>query len=687
MNAKNRERKDNTGSQSAFRSLHAHFQCHWPAYALSIIAIAIRLWRLGMPALRADTIIFWNFFVRGFPPSHLFAHWMELMGVSGQFPLPVAMIRVFLNITNLPVTEFNIRLFDVFWAGLCVFAAFQIGRILISRLAGFVWGVLLAVHPYFIQATREPYFYPPMLCGLMLMAWGAAVVVQGCSSKEPKKVSWLQFTPLTVCGFALAIYSQPSGWGLSALLAAVVFLALLLKKYWREAIILGVAMLLTGLPMLFAPWGLPQVLELTSGAHQQENIRLIAGETRLPFLEYLRNTFMTFGWGHGTVRGLLVLAALCLWAEDIRRHFRNPARMFFALILFGGAAFSILGQTRTLVYQESRYMLGVFPFFLACNAQGIAGLCERINLSRIHVHTKRILQCSVVAIFFLPLLQPAVWALSIKGSPTPYKEIIQWLDTQLPSGTPVLVDRWFEPWNEFRVYPSTNVFLTFTVPNEPLDVYLKVNWRETAKTFFTKFPDAAYMELAKSYWEKPQVGPWSWPHQYFKNKGIIRDEAALKLRNLGLLYRNDSGLYTNRIVTEIYYNTRDNYIEACRNKGLSFAIWYGPGWGYVKTQDYRDWRTLSFSAELEAHNLTENSRENVFINIRAVSLKGAKKIRVHHNIAEFAQDRFEEHQIGPLTLLPGQTRLVLRDDQWSGMGSTLLVDSIMIADRESQPSQ
>lgn len=656
------------------------FKTYGWACLLAAAAIAIRLWRLGAPALRADTIVIWNICSSGLSPAEIAGRWMELMGVSGQFPVPVMMIRLFLDLLRLPVTEFNIRLLDVFWAGIAVFAAFQAGRILISKRAGMVWAGLMTVHPYFIQATREPYYYAPMLCGLTLMAWGVALVIGGATSKEPANIQARFYIPLTAGGFALALYSQPSGWGLIGLTLAAIYLALLIKKQWRGLIILSAVLFLLALPMLFAPWGISQVLALTAAEQQQQNLRLLAGETRKPLLEHLYGVWLTFSWGRGTARGLLAPLAALLWIECIRRNWRNPRHLALAALLLGGAALSVFAQLRAATFQSSRYMISVFPLLLGCYAQGVVSLLERLDGVRLGPLVKRGAKWCVIALFFAPLLPPAAWALRLSGSPTPYKDIIRWVDTRLPRGTPVLVDRWFEPWNEFKVYPSTNVFLTFTVPNEPLDTFLQVNWRETAVRFFKNFPDAAYMEMSKTYWEKPEVGPWDWPREHFRNHAVIRNEAALKLREAGLLYRDEGGVYTNRISIEIFYNTRDDHLAARSEAGDALAFWYGPGWGYTKTQDYRDWRVLTAAAELEAHNLAAVPRENVFIAIRGAAANGAKRVRVNNQALEFPEGRVEERTIGPMSLAPGATILTLRDPHWTGQGPLLLVEKITVSE-------
>jgi hypothetical protein len=278
---------------------------------------------------------------------------------------------------------------------------------------------------------------------------------------------------------------------------------------------------------------------------------------------------------------------------------------------------------------------------------------------------------------------PAAWtATQLTGQPTPYKDIVRWMDTHLPSGTPVLVDRWFEPWNELKVYNSTNVYFTFTIPNEPADVYLKHNWRQTAEQFFEKYPDAAYLEIAKSYWENPDIGPWNWPRQHFKQHVVLRNEAGLKLRDLGLLYRDDGGIYTNRLIVEIFYNTREDILARARSAGEKTVALYGGGWGYTKlwqqTQDFRDWRVLESRATLDLYNLTEQPR-TVTVRFTGVAVGGTKRMRIGAQTFHCEANRLMEWMLAPITIQPGLNSLVWQDALWGRVAQVpFLIDEIVL---------
>lgn len=621
---------------------------------LVLAAVLLRLWHLGAPSLRADTIVLWNICKQGISPADISNHWMEMMGLSGQFPIPMMMIQGFLQWTHLSVNEFNFRLLDVFWAGLTVFAAWQAGRRLLSLRAGLIWAVLLAAHPYFIQATREPYYYAPMVCGLVVLLWGAALVFRRYLGKDESLPAW-QYVTVLILGTGLAVYSQPSGWGLVALIMLFVYLVLLVARQWRVVLILSGILGLLALPMLLEPWGLAHIRALASSEHQQNNLRMIAGEYRKPVLDHLRDVWLTFSWGHGLLRAIPAALALLLWAEDLRRNRKSILRWVIVALFLGGAAFSLAAQMRAATFQTSRYMFSIFPLLLGGYAQGLAGLLDRLQKPL----RRRIAQGAIVLIFFVPLLPPAIQAVRLTGSPTPYKDIVRWCDTQLAAGTPVLVDRWFEPWNELKVYPSTNVFFTFTVPNEPLDTFLQINWRKTAEQFFEKYPDAAYLEISKSYWENPQVGPWQWPREHFKRHAVIRNEAGLKLRKAGLLYREDGGPYTNRLSVEVFYNTTDDLVSAARLQGRDALLLYSEGWGYAKPGwqqgHFEDYRTFTQAASIDIYNLKDAPLSGV-IEISAASAQRPKTVSVNGTTTVFASGRLRTWTV-PVTLQPGENKI------------------------------
>jgi hypothetical protein len=243
----------------------------------------------------------------------------------------------------------------------------------------------------------------------------------------------------------------------------------------------------------------------------------------------------------------------------------------------------------------------------------------------------------------------------------------------------VLVDRWFEPWNELRVHPSTNVFFAFTVPNEPLGTFKQVNWRETAKQFFTRYPDAAYLEIAKSFWDVPEIGPWTWPREHFAHHVVIADEAGLKLREWGLAIREDFyAANTNRLVVELFYNTQQDILARAQAEGKPVMVLYGPGWKYTKTNDYRDWRMLEDRAELLIFNLTDQTL-GVKVKVFGVAAGGTKRVDFGTEVIQtFEANKPIQWEIGSIIVPPGRNLLRMQDRLWQLARIPLLVGDVGI---------
>ena len=152
------------------------------------------------------------------------------------------------------------------------------------------------------------------------------------------------------------------------------------------------------------------------------------------------------------------------------------------------------------------------------------------------------------------------------------------VNSELPAGTLVLVDRWFDPWNELKVYNSTNVFFTFTVPNEPISAYQQNRWRDTAKAFIEAHPGSVFLEIHKTYYDVPEVGDWSWPHEYFGQHQRIENTAGIQLRNWGLATRGDFyAANTNRLVVDIFYDSEEDVLNRWRAKGQALGVIPGEG--------------------------------------------------------------------------------------------------------------
>ena len=652
----------------------------WLALAAVVLAAAFfRLYDLGLSALRGDTILLWSMAQRHVPPSLLITKWFEVSGAAGQMPMPAFLMQAFLSFVNWNVSLFTLRLAFAVFGILTVPVAFFAGRRFQGDAFGLVLAALLAVNSFHVATSREAYFYATMVFGNFLFFWATAALVERLWKGEllGAKDLALLAVALFFCG-----YSQITGLIICAT-GAVLFFGLLIYRQKRSPVfnrnLLSLIVVYTTvlLPILFVPWGLkPLLAQIGAAKAVATQVSAMSGQNLWTGLIQVVEQFL-WGWtvpGLILLGGVVVAAAFAFWRRRDRRIAWLAYFVVMQVIMFA------MSRSASGANYESRYLSGTLPFLLAFITYGLLYFPSSLLGSRARSGVARGMTIAFCAIALIPSLYPAYLQTQLTGKPAPYFELVRWTDSNLPQGTPVLVDRWFEPWNELKAHPTTNVFFTFTVPNEPVETYIRSRWRETAQAFFAKYPEAAYLEIAKSYWEVPGVGPWNWPREHFARHVAITNEAGLKLRRMGLANRGDFyAATTNRTIVEIFYNTREDLVMQARAQGRKTMVLFGPGWGYTKTQDFKDWRALEKEAAIEVYNLTDTPAD-VMLRIRAVAPNGSKRVEsATMDAHDFSVGRMEEWDIGPVSLAPGLTKLALRDPFWTDGGVPLLVDTIALA--------
>ena len=280
----------------------------------------------------------------------------------------------------------------------------------------------------------------------------------------------------------------------------------------------------------------------------------------------------------------------------------------------------------------------------------------------------------VISVSLVLMLQPAWAAISLTGKPTPYKALVDWADTNLQIGSPIVVDRWFEPWNELRSYPASNVVFTFTVPDEPVENFRNYKWRDTVKQFMAMYSHGAYAEIRKNYWDVPDIGPWNWPGQYFVNHTQIVNRAGMILRETGLGYREDYyNAHTNGLIVDVFYNRPQDLPEVARRLNRPVLIGLEPGWGYVKNWrqgDFQPWRTMVSEAGFTIYNV---SGKTLFVDVALVgqSVGGIKLIQASTGAEfRFPTGKMSVWKMERLVVPPSGLRVGLRDPLPSMAGST-----------------
>ena len=668
---------------------------------LIIVAIAsfFRLYQLGVPAFRADTMIFMDFASRPAGPLEIISKWMEMQGITGQFPPAVAWMKFFLEITSLSVTPFAVRLPSAIWGILTVLAVYGCGRVLAGNAFALFLGALFAINPFHIGISREAYFYPPLVLGSVMLMW--AMMLQVCACRNKASPSGL-FYFLLSAGFFLATYFQPSSWNyaLTVSLIMICFQAIFCwhsRRISKPLILIIAIFVIIGFPLLFADWALPQIIKASAASHK-EYVRRVFGPNPESVLITLARTLFSFGWGATVPRVIFTLVAICLSIYAIVRQCRASKAMSLLVILMGSNVLLFAAAKYFLMEYatSSRYLLALLPVYVTLLALGLwysqdffIKFCK--HKSSIHAGYGLFAVLLFAAVFLN--VWPAWLGTRLSGKPTPYWDIARWCDKNLPRHSLVLVERWFDPWNELRIHNSTNVYFTFPVPSEPPDVFKQVNWPLHARLFMEKYPDAAYVEyFASERQTKGLVTNW-----HFARSVSFTNAAALKLSKLGLAHREEfNDTHSNKLVVTIFYNTREDVLANARAAGKDCLVLYGPEWGYIKLwqqlRDFRDWRVLEREASLEVFNLTRTTN-TVAISVTGMALNGVKRVALR-GIADgrdadlndgsprpaydFRHLQLAEWNLGNLTLKPGLNRIVLSDPMWNISKVPALIDRVEV---------
>ncbi|MFH0954262.1 MAG: hypothetical protein V1873_08030 [Verrucomicrobiota bacterium] len=644
---------------------------------LVLLGAYLRLVRLDEYSLRADTINFWTICHSPLTAGDIIRKWGEL-GLDHP-PFTLVAIKGMIDTFRLPVTHATLAVLPAVFGILCIPVLFLVGLRIGGRGFGLVLAGLLALHPMHIQISREPYHYSLLLLGSCLMLLGIVEAFLSVRDRREPGAGFYIAAGLGLLGLTLSTFT---GWPV----AFIEGLAILGLLWWRwkkqgapaRPLLVTVAVLgLLSLPTLLTPWGVPHFLGKLGGAEKEMASRVMAGIEGSAWT-FFSNVATTFGWGGTPLRlGFTLLVLACAVFVIVRDRERRTLYGLCAGIVAADVVVFLATRSAINAQFVSRYVAALLPVWLVLLGAGIWGWVSLLPGKGGAVSAA--LGAGAVLLF----ADPAITSTRMRGDPLPYRDVQTWFDTHLPQRTLVLVDRWFDPWNELKVYNSTNVFFAFTIPNEPVDVYLKYNWRQTAKDFFARFPDAAYLEIAKEYWKIPTVGPWDWPPKFFRQHVVITNEAGLRLFDMGMLNRGEG---RDKNMVEIFYNTRDDVLAEAREAGRPSVVLFGPEWGYTKLwreyNDFRDWRVLNSQASLDVYNLSDVPLAGA-LRIRGVAAGGSKRIVLGTQEEHvFPNGQVAEWRTGPLTLAPGLNKLVLSDPLGARAGVPLLVDAVTVESAE-----
>ena len=567
----------------------------WALAAVLALAGAVRFVDLGRSATRSDEINLIKYAMGSATLKELWTNppWLNQIPLADSIPVVWAKIQ-----KGRAVDEAMVRgpFALLGWLTVAFCAAWTMRRR--GPGAGLLAGLWMAVVPYHVYHSREAYYYVmAMLFAAGMALRGADLMARLRGGGEAKVRGYVEWTAWTL----MACLSHMSAW-----------------------VVAGV----TGLLLLVSGWkGL-------AGAGRRRHLRIMgfvaltlaAGMSRWVFRAFLEMQRVAtnplghigsdFAWvaprvlpffaGGGNAAGLGILAAVLIAAGAVWRGSRGrPGRadpLYAALTwsavcgLLGSYAyiFAVGGDKAKLTYFAVD-----FPLFLTWAAVTIDKAFARAGEGR-----RLALDAGVAAVIAGLLMVPTWQVMRIDGKPTAYRQIQAWLDAHLAPGDVIIVDRWLEPWNEMGYHAPSNVTVSFTVPDEPYENYVGGHWRKTTQTLFERNGAQAFIRLTRN--QEERMGLWTWPETWFRRRAAVTNEAGRWLRDTGFAPMESFYLETNRVVTEIFYDTHEDIAERARSAGRDAVWFYGEGWRLFKPWqqgDFSDYRVLTGEAAMTVHNL------------------------------------------------------------------------------------
>jgi len=620
----------------------------WITALLFSVAAFFRFRLLGASPFKADTMEFYKLALRH---QSIIEFW-ENPPWMNQIPLNETLSLLLIK-AGLPATPFVVRLPFALMGVLALFFVWRFTRRWFSTDAALLTLLLAVFNPYQIYFSRSAYHYSGAAC------WSAALFLAFWSIKETllqNREPSARQTAGWVAAAVAACHMHMSVWpvvGLQAgLLVLFGWIRLKQDKPSRIRFLLQMSggSLLLGL--ILSRWifrAVKMIFGVSSGTEQyigssaaSELLRLLpayfAGENifavALLLIFILLAAFALFG-SSAEIRRFRSLAWICV--------LHIAVLMLYVALVGGGVA-------------KIAYFSAVWPHIILLTGigavLGVRKMASGFWCAGLYVF----LAGGYIALTAWPNLA----IVQLEGKPTPFYKINDWVQSHLAPGTPVLTDRWFEPWNELAVHNPGGLNYAFTVPDEPIENYKRFNWPETVRQFFEKYPESAFLELSRDRFAE-ELGPWTFPEEYFARTVSITNEPAMVLRQWKVFPEMDyAAANTNRVVVRIFYNTPEDLLAAARRDGKETLRLWSEGWGYAKPGwpqgDFRDFRILGRAALCDLYNLTGSALHGV-LEISAAAAGTPKPVTVNGTTTVFSSPGLIRAWKVPLTLQPGENKI------------------------------
>ncbi|NCD34124.1 MAG: hypothetical protein EOL87_12020 [Spartobacteria bacterium] len=642
---------------------------------ITLLGGVFRFLMLGDAPFRADTMEFYRYALEGRSPVSLW--WNPPF--KNQMTFSECLMLIPMQVFHWAPTPFNVRSIFALMGTLTIPAVFLLVGSMTSRKTALWAAFLCALSPWHIQVSREAYHYSGVILFATLSFWATWRQVLLIRTGGDRLRDWLLWSFISVI-MVHAHMSNWTIWGAEWLFCFYWMVKVPVSENQNRTRRIGLMILAPVLMMiLLFPW-IHNVFKYYIFGSET-----VSGSEGAPMTEFLYHLFQapfvyTFGYW---IYGILIFSAIVLGLAFIwwrgKRQINRSAALFIAMSCFCNIiTILILGKG----FVKFSYLSPLFPWILMLVATAFVVIAE--NLVRL-VSKKR--ACNPILITWALLLfcasyfvVPIYAAITVAGKPAPYIKLQREIDSHLAEQTVVIVDRWFEPWNELTLYPLHNRYYSFTVPDEPYTMFLQMNWRGRTLDYFKNHPQSAFLELTQNYADK--IGRWDWPARFFKQQLRVVNETGLLLRKWGVANRIDFlSQNTNRLISTVYYNKKEDVIGIYREEQRPFVVWFESGWGFNKpwrqTQQFDDYRTLqSDPAVLDIINVTDHlQRLNLHIIAAAVNAANGIHLEVNGKSYLFPNQIFSEQTVDLGDVTPGSHQFICEIRNPSG-NSVLFVKSI-----------
>lgn len=614
---------------------------------LTGLAIFLRFWMLGAAPFTADTMEFYKLSLRD---QNIIEFWKNPPWMN-QIPFSETLSLLMIK-AGLPATPFVVRLPFALMGLFTLFFLWRFSRNYFGAGAALLVLVLAILNPYAIYQARQSYYYSGVICFSAALFWVFWLIKERLQKKEqPGRKYWI----LWFVTAALVCHMHMCAWMVAGLQALLIFafglVAFTKDSGSRRKFLVPFFVGSIALGLLMSRWivrGVQEVIKNSVGGGHH-----IGSSARAEFLRLFPAYFSAENIFAIILLFIFIgLTVLALFGtSDSVRRFRSLAWIcalhLAVLLLYVGLVGGGIAKIT--------YFSGVWPHFIF-----LIGIGAYLGAHKLASKLARTGLCILLAGSYVVLTAwPACAIVRLEGTPTPFYKINDWVLENLPAGTPVLTDRWLEPWNELAVHNPGGINYTFTVPDEPVETYRQLNWRRTAEQFFEKYPEAAFLELSRGKYDV-ELGRWNFPSSYFARCTFITNAPALDLRRWKVfVVESSADTITNRVITRIFYNTPDDLIAAARRDGKDVLRLYGTGWGYAKPGwqqgHFEDYRILGQTAAIDLYNLKDDPLSGM-LEISAATAERPKTISAASTTTVFAPGRIRTWTI-PLTLKLGQNTI------------------------------